>query len=253
MIQKLLLVMGSDFEMYVVKNEKSKKPPFSLINECLASFFLRYWQIKAPKVKLIWVSGELIKARSDLSLNHKLHFYDIPCFGSEFIPNSFDINTLLFSNKKRTFNKLKNPLDLFHITLFDTWVENDDRKPTNYNLVLEPSQGKLNIIPIDNAYIFSTISYKDLNPKYVAVSTNDHLLVSDLGYLIKKNTTIDDNFIMSEREYFYLCIKQCERYFDKVIRQIADIYTLDSALVTNLKAFLFSKDRNKKNFRGIYL
>jgi hypothetical protein len=33
-----LLVLGSDYEMYVGKNDRGKEPPFALINECLASF-----------------------------------------------------------------------------------------------------------------------------------------------------------------------------------------------------------------------
>lgn len=34
-----LLVLGSDFEMYVAKNDKGKEPPFALINEFISSYF----------------------------------------------------------------------------------------------------------------------------------------------------------------------------------------------------------------------
>jgi hypothetical protein len=244
-----LLVLGSDYEMYVAKNDKGKEPPFALINECLASYCLDKWNVLAPNIKLITIANELIIAQDNLSINHRPHYYNMPCFGSKFIKNPVDVNALLVTDKKKAYNKIINPLDVFHITLFDTWVENDDRKPTNYNLILEPKNNKFNVVPIDNAFIFSTMSYQDLNPDYgVSVSVNDHLLVSDLGYLIKKNTTIDNSFINNERDYFYLCLERCEQGFDNLMNQIADFYTIDSDSITNLKSFLFNDERNTKVF-----
>jgi hypothetical protein len=55
-----LLVLGSDYEMYVAKNDKGKNPPFSLINEFLASFCLKKWNIATAETKLITVANELI-------------------------------------------------------------------------------------------------------------------------------------------------------------------------------------------------
>lgn len=244
-----LLVIGSDYEMYVAKNDKGKEPPFALINECLAAYCLNRWQIATPNVRLVNVAKELITAQDNLSNNHRPHYYDMPCFGSKFVNNSIDVNALLVTDKKKAYNKLNNPLDVFHITLFDTWVENDDRNPTNYNLILKPYQKRFNILPIDNAFIFSTMSYQDLNPDYgVSVSVNDHLLVSELGHLIKKNTTIDDNFINNEREYFYLCLERSKLGFDDFMNQVADFYNIDRDLVTNLKSFLFNEERNTKVF-----
>ncbi|MGF1555036.1 HipA family kinase [Paucihalobacter sp.] len=243
-----LLVLGSDYDMYVAKNDKGKEPPFALINECLAAYCLNRWQIATPHVKLITIANELITAQNNLSLNHRPHYYHIPCFGSKFINNAIDVNTFLITDKKKAYKKIVNPLDVCHITLFDTWVENDDRKPTNYNLILEPDNNRFKILPIDNAFIFSTMSYENLNQEFVAVSDNDHLLVSDLGYLIKKHTTIDTNFINNERDYFYLCLKRCQQDFDNFMNQVIGFYNIDSDLVASLQEFLFSRERNTKVF-----
>ena len=244
-----LLVLGSDYEMYVAKNDKGKEPPFALINECLAAHCLNRWQIATPNLKLVNIAKELIIAQDNLSNNHRSHYYDVPCFGSKFVKNSVDVNALLVTDKKKAYSKILNPLDIFHITLFDTWVENDDRKPTNYNLILEPNVNKFRILPIDNAFIFSTMSYQYLNPDYgVSVSVNDHLLVSELGHLIKKNTTIDDNFINNEREYFYLCLERSEQGFDDFMNQVAGFYTIDADSISNLKSFLFNEERNNNVF-----
>lgn len=243
-----LQVLGSDYEMYVAKNDKGKEPPYALINECLAAYCLGRWNVATPNVKLVTIAKELIVAQTGLSNNHRPHYYDMPCFGSKFVKNAFDINALLVTDKKKAYNKIVNPLDVFHITLFDTWVENDDRKPTNYNLLLEPINNKFKIVPIDNAFIFSTMGYQDLNSQYVSVSVNDHLLVSELGYLIKQNTTIDNNFIINERDYFYLCIERCEQNFDNFMNQVTGFYTLDSVSIASLKEFLFNEERNNKVF-----
>ena len=243
-----LLVVGSDYQMYVAKNDKGQQPPFSLINECFASFCFNHWNIKSPEIIIIDVNNELVQSQGGLSYNHRLHYYDTPCFGSKFIQSSIDINALLVTDKKKVFNKLNNPLDVFHITLFDTWVENDDRKPTNYNLILEPHNNKFNVVPIDNAFIFSTMSYQYLNPDYVSVSVNDHLLVSDLGHLVKKNISVTNNFINNERDYFYLCIERCRQNFDSFINEVRSFYTIDDTSVLNLKEFLFNDERNNKVF-----
>ncbi|RXG29895.1 HipA family kinase [Leeuwenhoekiella marinoflava] len=244
-----LLILGSDFEMYVAKNDKGKNPPFALINECLAAYCLNLWKVAAPEVKLVNVAKELITPQNGLSIYHRPNYYDMPCFGSKFVKNSIDVNALLVTDKKKAYNKILNPLDVFHITLFDTWVENDDRKPSNYNLILEPNINKFRVLPIDNAFILSTMAYQDLNPEYgVGVSVNDHLLVSELGFLIKKNTTIDDDFINNEKDYFYLCLEKCHKSFDDFMNQIVDFYTIDRDLITNLKSFLFNEERNSNVF-----
>lgn len=235
--------------MYVAKNDKGKNPPISLINECLAAYLLNCFNIKSPECKIVEISKELITFKQDLTSNHKSYYYDTLCFGSKFIKNTIDINDFLLTNKKKVFKKLVNPIDVFHITLFDTWVENDDRKPTNYNLIFEPNDKMFTVIPIDNAFIFSTQSYEHLNPNYgAAVSVNDHLLVSELGFLVKKFTTIDKGFVNSERDYFYLCLERCEQNLDAFIKEIRVYYSLDDNSVGSIKRFLFNEDRNNKVF-----
>lgn len=244
-----LLIIGSDYEMYVAKNDKGKIPPISLINECLASYLLNCFAIKIPASKIININKELVGFKQGLTTNHRNYYYETPCFGSKLIKNSIDINDFILTDKKKTYNKLVNPLDVFHITLFDTWVENDDRKPTNYNLILEPTNKKFTVMPIDNAFIFSTQSYEHLNPVFGAsVSVNDHLLVSELGFLVKRFTTIDRDFVNSEKDYFYLCLERCEQNFDVFIREIRAYYAIDDNSVESIKRFLFNEGRNNKVF-----
>src|SRR5690554_6392336 len=212
-----LLVLGSDFNKYVVKNDKGKQPPFSIINELFAAYCLKRWCIHAPWYKLINVSNALPLRQGGFSTYHKTFYYDYPAFGSAFIEPAYEVNDLIITAGKKAFSKLTNPQDVLHITLFDTWGENDDRKLTNYNLILKATGTSFTIMPIDHAFIFSTMAYKDLNPQYVAVSNNEHLLDSELGYLIKRYLPVNIDLINDQREYFYLCIKRCKENFDDFI------------------------------------
>src|SRR5690554_6238994 len=94
-----LLIMGSDYEMYVAKNDKGKIPPISLINECLAAYLLNCFDIQIPECKIVDVNKELIALKQELTSNHKSYYYDTLCFGSKFIKNAIDVNDFLLTDK----------------------------------------------------------------------------------------------------------------------------------------------------------
>jgi hypothetical protein len=242
-----LLVMGDDYKLYVVKNNKGKNLATELINEFLANFLLYLWNIKVPNAVYFNLDAELLES-GNYSSFHKKHYYNDTCFGSEFFDPAIDLNDLMSGTNKVSYNHFNNPKDFFHIALFDIWVENDDRKPSNYNLIEIPESGKFTIIPIDHAFIFGTLKYEQLSPLPFTPSDNEHILISDLGYIFKKYTNINENFITFEREYFYLCIDKCKKEIDKFFLQINKTYDLDENSVIKLKEFLFNTERNEKVF-----
>lgn len=243
-----LLVTGSDFELYVAKNDKGQESSIHLINEIFAKYFLGLWNLPSPDCSLITIDKELIKSES-LSDNHKLHFYNKPTFGSKWVENALDLNDFGISHDLKTFNQYLNPLEFLRIALFDEWLENDDRKPSNYNLILESQSKKYRILPIDHAFIFSTMNHKDLNPNLYIPKGNDHLLVSELGNLIKSKTLIDQQLINREEEYFYICLEKCEKHFNSIIDEITPYYPISSENVGFVKSFIFDSVRNKKVFQ----
>lgn len=242
-----LLIIDNQNKLYVVKNDKGKNPPISLINECFAQFLLHQWKVSRAEFVLMNVSKDLIK-NTVLSENHKSHFYDTICFASEYIENCIDANELLITHKKNIFNRISNPHEFLHIALFDTWIENDDRKPTNYNLVFKLEENKHRVIPIDHAFIFSTLKYQDLDPSMFTPIANEHILISELGKLIKQYININTDFINNEKEYFYICIENCKNNFSDFIDQVTRFYDLDELAIEKLQLFLFDKERNKKVF-----
>ncbi len=242
-----LLIVGSDFRKYIAKNSKGHDPPLTLINEALAAFFLRNWNLPVPDFKMVYFNNKLLKSK-ELTINHKPYFYESFAFGSSYIEPVIELNDFVFYSKKTFYNKIINPIEFFRIALFDIWIENDDRKPSNYNLLLSSENDKYRIIPIDHAFIFSTLKYEDLNASEFYPIANEHLLVSEFGRLLKKYTNIDKAFIKNEKHYYYFCVNKCKQLFDNYIVQLQTFTNIPDESVANIKEFLFDRERTKKVF-----
>jgi hypothetical protein len=170
--------------LYLAKNSKNKNPASDIINEVIAYHLLKCWGIPTPSAAIIKIQGNDLKP--EYSKNHKPSYYRHPVFGSRWISGSIDCNAFTFSINKPDYKRFRNPNSIYEIALFDIWVENDDRKPTNNNLILHTFNGQHRIIAIDNAFIFSSMNYEDLNPAYVSFSDNDSIIRSDLALSLKK-------------------------------------------------------------------
>lgn len=242
-----LMIVGNDFQKYIAKNGKGQVPPITVINECLANYLLHCWDIFCPDYALIKFDSALIQENS-LSLYHRLRYYEELTFGTKLLENIIDVNDFSYSNRKTAYNKFLNPMDFFHIALFDTWIENDDRKPTNYNLILQPIRNKFNIVPIDHSFIFSTLKYTDLDPEMYSPIDNEHLLVSELGYLLKQFTTFDANIIEKEKQYFYLCVDNCKKTFSEFFIELSKYFIIDQDSISKIEEYLFNEERNRKVF-----
>ncbi len=243
-----LKVLADDFNIYVIKNDKGHIPPLYLLNECIASVFLHEWELPSPDTCLMKVDKSLVSELTELSEYHKPLYYDNLCFGSRLIENTSDLNEIITTIDKAFYNKIINPLDFLRIALFDTWVENDDRKPTNYNLILASEENKFRVIPIDQAYIFNSDGYNHLNPEQYFPIANDHLLVSDFGKMIKKYYTVDKTFLDESKHYFYLCTKRCEEHFDALVGELSVLFNFELTYTERLKKYLFNKARNERVF-----
>lgn len=243
-----LLVTGSDFNTYVAKNDKGQSPSLHLLNEVIAKYFLNIWRLPVPECAIITVDQKLLLNR-ELSKNHRNLNYQNPCFGSQWVHNSIDVNDFLASIDQQTYNRILNPIEFLRLCLFDEWIENDDRKPSNYNLVLEPHRGKYRITAIDHAFIFETLSHTDLHPERYTAKANDHLMISNLGNLIKQKTLIDQSLIQREKEYFYICITNCKQHFSSIIDEVNRFYPLNDESRACIERFLFHEERNHNVFQ----
>ncbi|RKE04435.1 HipA family kinase [Marinifilum flexuosum] len=245
-----LLILTEDFDSYYIKHSKGQTPATYLINEFLCHYFLKLWNLNSPDISAIKVDTNILP--ETLSQYHKLYFYEHVTFGSKRLDNVIEMNNLINIDGKADLNKFENPEDLIKLSLFDIWVENDDRKPTNPNVLFDFSEKKIKIVAIDNAFTFSTMDYDSLYIEGVSQSFNDNLLYSNFvksicKYLLKQNGWT--NYI---KDYFYLCIQNCKENFNEITENIPNELGLTDDLKEHLYSFLFNENRNKLVLTDFY-
>ncbi|WP_338792013.1 HipA family kinase [Bernardetia sp. MNP-M8] len=241
------LATCNDAKKYVVKHDRGKE--LCIINEFLACFLLEHFNLPFSNYALVNVDDLVIQNSSIISpKNKKLSYYKSLCFGSEFLKNAVDINNFGLDYGKSFFDKLDNPLDILRIALFDIWVGNDDRKPTNYNMLLVENSKKYKAVPIDHSFIFETLSHSFLNPDFFEGKINDHLLEANFGYLVKKQFEINERFIESEENYFLVSLAACQKHFSNFASKLQNQFHFSDKDITKISLFLFDETRNRKVF-----
>jgi len=245
-----ILVTADDFNTYVVKFIKTSFDKHSITKEFLCSHFLTVWYVNAPTPAAVKFSNNILEQNTvNLTLKEQENMSKMCCFGSRFIPRAIDLSNILSFKYYGSYSKIKNPDDIFKIGLFDIWVENDDRKDSNNNLLLYPTGKCLAIYPIDHAYTFSTMPFSDLHKgNNVSFSYNDSILHSDFAKHIIKKTKINQVFYDKLKKNFYLCIHNTEENLPLILQNIPKEYSLSSQEVDDLKSFLFNKNRNQAVF-----
>lgn len=245
---KPILVLADDNNKYVIKPVKNINFDYSIYNEILCHFLLRKWKLNTPDIALVKVQKE-ISTNSINASSYKKSAYNNFFFGSYFYENSIELTAYLSFNKKIDYKKLINPEKLIDLGLFDIWVENDDRKPSNYNIILSPENDRFELLAIDNALTFSSLDYQKLNPNYISNSVNDNVLYSEIGKKIIKNIKPNAKWVSHKKDLFYLWIENCNKDFDEIINNITPFYSIDKIDLEKLKAFLFNEQRNNLVFQ----
>jgi hypothetical protein len=244
-----LEVITTDFKKYIVKTGQGKEPPYYLISELLCQQFLSLWKIPTPEVDIINIDRSIIQI--NLSDKHKLFHFDKPCFGSEVLAPMVEVTKFTELTGKKSLKRIVNPVDFFKIALFDIWVENDDRKPGNYNLLFraEP-KNRYQIYAIDHAFTFTTQNYDQLDPTYGVTNTfNDSILY---GPIAKPLFGIVRAYNIDWRQYFYESVNACEKNFVKIVQNLPEDFKLNANITAKLAEFLFHTERNGQVIQEFY-
>lgn len=238
-----LQVICENHSQYYVKNGRGRIPPYQIISEILCHYFLKLWGIKTPKICLIKISGEILN--NNYSRNHLAQYYDTYAFGSKVIEASTDLSIIFdIVNSKFDYNRFADPLDFLKIALFDIWVDNDDRKPSNFNLLLN---SEMEFIAIDHAYTFCTMAYGDLIEE-VAITHNSSILDTFIGRKIVYYASKDVDLNTQLQEYFADCVHECKINFDEIVDNIPDEFGFTESIKNSVQRFLFSEKRNEEVF-----
>lgn len=216
----------------------------SITKEFLCHFLLKSWSIPTPEINILTIPHDLLEECTLLKKREKNYIKDYNCFGSKMLLNSIDLIEFISAKDKVSLRRIKNQFDLLKIALFDIWVENEDRKPSNNNLLLNPFGKSFEITAIDHAYTFSTLNFNELVHTDVNFSYNDSILYSPLARSIINNQKWNNDLCLKYREMFYLCVQNAENLFLNSNKNIVDNHLFTSENRTFLHNFLFNKKRN---------
>jgi hypothetical protein len=238
-----LQVMTHDYQFYVVKSAKGQVPPLAIQNEILCHFFLRAWNILTPDIALIEMRPD--QTQGHLSGHNKPNYYDGLMFGSKLINNAIEVNQLFLSDFKR--HHIYNPIELLKIALFDIWIENDDRKPSNFNLLLieDAETRNLRFCAIDHAFVFASMKHLDLQADLgVCQSYNDSILFHE-GLLNWCATYVSDGFLNVFQRLFQRLVQHCKEIFPSIVALLPPELGLGLDSQQHISDFLFDEKRNR--------
>jgi hypothetical protein len=240
-----LKIIANDYCQYYIKNTRGKKPDFNIINEFLCHYLLRLWQIPTPDIAAIKLVPDRLP--DNLSQWHKKHYYNTITFGSKRVANSTELNMFIETQGKVELKKIANPEIIVKLGLFDIWVENTDRKPTNSNILLVSNSKLFEIWAIDNAFTFDSLSYNNL---YMGITNtyDQNILYTDFARSIIKIYSKQQDWVESLREYFYICTKSCQQFYGEIVNNLPQELGFTDDLQEALKNFLFNETRNKQVF-----
>jgi hypothetical protein len=239
-----LKVECDDGHIYIVKKRKHFQTDTEMVSEFLCNYLCRQWGIKTPECKFVRVPSELIVHDSNLSSRHKeKHYENYLCFGSQFMFDAIDVELTDLSYVKSSRSIYNDMTELLKIGLFDLWVVNIDRKPTNLNLMKQiMPNGKFDFVAIDHAYAFDTLRYDQLT-KDLELSTNESILYLDVALTIYKGLSsqdIDNVF----KTYFMESISKCENGVNDFLNEIVNNFEGERKFFSHVLRFLFDKNRN---------
>ncbi len=214
-----LLVLTSDLDEYYSKTPKDHTLELSIIKEFLCSHLLECWNLRTPEIAALKIDPAIIKI--PLSHNHKNSYFSRHSFGSKILKPVTELEAIMQIENKHDYNRFENPVDVLKIGLFDIWIENDDRKPSNTNILIKNDENGLNFYPIDHSFTFSTMKFQDLDSSVISVSFNDSILYTKFAqsifqFIIKNNKGWFDQI----KDYFLMSVSNCQKNFTYITNNI---------------------------------
>lgn len=213
-----------------------------LVFEMLCTALLKRLHIPVPDDALITINEDSY-VKGQLKVNKRYVEEGVIAWGSKEIPNTDLVKEIEFLQKKKEFNKIKNPEDLIKIAVFDLWVDNADRHSGNYNLLTEIEGGKIKVITIDHAFAFGGL--KGMNIFNATTAPQPHKKIIESQYfrsIVKyfnkaKRIEIGNQFISLLEEL------DTENIINDVFSDIPHQWQINETLKTRIIGFLTSAQR----------
>ena len=245
-----LEVLCDDGELYFIKTMALKHPPFpELINELLCNYLCQCFGLAVAlpmlvRLPQIVVSSFLKEGNILDERYHNVNFDDTLFFGAKSIKNATEFekyNARL--NNKHDFNRFSKPLDLIKIGIFDFWIGNKDRMPSNPNIIISPSKEGFMFNPIDHTAAFGyQANYKGLNKSQMFIEDSKNILSTPISKSILKFAFSKNNHTL--RTTILDCIDTSLDNLGFVFNQIPPDWGLSKAGKQDIFKVLSDKERN---------
>jgi len=122
------LIEAADGHCYVVKFQNNPQHRRILVNELVASVFLRYLQISSPECGIIEISEDFLEANPEVSIQlgpRSIRPKPGWHYGSRY-PGHPDTSAVYDFVPDALLNAIGNPLDFLATLVFDKWMANAD-------------------------------------------------------------------------------------------------------------------------------
>jgi hypothetical protein len=244
-----LQVLADDMNYYYAKTTTPQVPRVELINELLCAYFAQCWDLKVPPFALVTISDIVIKnyisEKGNLSSRYEsTSFGDNLFFASQIIEPVIELEKYLLTNQQslKTFHK---PQDLIKIGVFDFWIGNKDRQPSNPNVLISGVGQKFNFHPIDHTAAFAYLTdYKKVIDILLSIEPKNNILSSPIVCYIS-------NFVGAEaygdlKEEILGGIEVVLQSIDFIFEQVPSSWGFSKKQKAHLKQFLSDKERNER-------
>lgn len=241
-----IIVTCDDMNDWVCKYDSTDK----LLNEYLASSFLRLWGIPTPPIAFVNVHEEHIPDEMRATLQPR--YFQKPCFGSMYLEHAYMLNTFFQSLKGNyhELSKIKNKEDFLKIALFDIWLSNEDRTQNNFNLLLNPNEnGAFRFCAIDHSACFNTCS---LEHGIYQLNLYDSIINSEEANVLFSSGEKLNQTVTSITDGFRISVNLCRERLNSILNELPESWNYNTLELENELLCIFEADwlnETERNFR----
>ncbi|MDD5570973.1 MAG: hypothetical protein PHD97_07425 [Bacteroidales bacterium] len=238
-----LVFLCDDGNVYYVKYILNRKEFDCLVYEFICSALLKELQIPTPDVAIVKVLENSFDIKQ-IKHNKKYFRAGVYAFASKEVKNTDLLNEQTATIKnKYAFNNYLNPKDIIKIFLFDIWVDNTDRKQSNYNLLIREGKKK-EIIAIDHGFAFGGVNLMGMFNPQMPVNINDKIVCSAFFKQITNYVHKEEKRDIIEK-FFYFCkqYSKIEKTITDVLKQLPEEWIYSKNIEDRIIKLLTSAER----------
>jgi hypothetical protein len=234
--QKPVLVQCDDLEFYVCKHNQGQIISYSLFIELIVHHLLKCINVRVAEQVLVQIKTEHVLGTQECQ---PLFFKNIPCFATKYLENASEWSQ--FPMTKETVKQIINAEDIIIVAFMDIWLANEDRNYNNFNLLLNPSDNKFEIIPIDHEACLNSKGFDADRPLY-SISYDESIINTPHFQALVKPLLKTKKDAVDLAESLYFRVNALEKHYNEKVIDIPSDWKIPMPYIKALKANIFQED-----------